>query len=122
MSKQAPPAYTVSNPELDTKVDAEQIEHSGKAVLADGRPYIPDTAEEKALVRKIDKRLLPMLWIMYVMNYIDRTNIGVCHVYSIMTRNATDGQNAKVGGMQADLKLTSSQYSLVLSIFFVVST
>jgi len=30
-------------------------------------------------------------------------------------------QNAKVGGMQADLKLTSSDYSLVLSIFFVVS-
>nr|XP_018264181.1 uncharacterized protein I303_04063 [Kwoniella dejecticola CBS 10117]OBR86339.1 hypothetical protein I303_04063 [Kwoniella dejecticola CBS 10117] len=28
-------------------------------------------------------------------------------------------QNAKVGGMQADLKLTSSDYSLVLSIFFV---
>ena len=31
-------------------------------------------------------------------------------------------QNAKVGGMQADLKLTSSDYSLVLSIFFVVSS
>lgn len=30
-------------------------------------------------------------------------------------------QNAKTGGMQADLKLSSSDYSLVLSIFFVVS-
>ena len=30
-------------------------------------------------------------------------------------------QNAKVGGMEADLKLSSSEYSLVLSIFFVVS-
>lgn len=72
--------HNVSNPELDHKTEAEQIEtgsNNGKAVLADGRPYVPDTAEEKALVRKIDAHLLPMLWIMYVMNYIDRTNIGV---------------------------------------------
>ena len=29
-------------------------------------------------------------------------------------------QNAKIGGMEQDLKLTSSDYSLALSIFFVV--
>ncbi|TXT11848.1 uncharacterized protein COLE_02258 [Cutaneotrichosporon oleaginosum] len=48
-------------------------------------------------------RLFPMLWVMFCMNYLDRTNIG----------------NAKVGGMEADLRLSSSEYSLVLSIFFV---
>jgi hypothetical protein len=71
--------YNSSHPELD-KAEADQIEHSsnlGMPVLADGSPYIPDTDEEKRLVRKIDKRLMPMLWVMYVMNYIDRTNIGV---------------------------------------------
>jgi hypothetical protein len=71
--------YNSSHTELD-KVDADQIENSsntGMPVLADGSPYIPDTDEEKRLVRKIDKRLMPMLWVMYVMNYIDRTNIGV---------------------------------------------
>jgi hypothetical protein len=61
-----------------------------------------------------------MLWIMYVMNYIDRTNIGVSSVQDI-SRQETDFQNAKVGGMQTDLNLSSSDYSLVLSIFFVVS-
>lgn len=30
---------------------------------------------EKALVRKIDLRLLPMIIIMYIMNYLDRNNI-----------------------------------------------
>lgn len=39
--------------------------------------YVPGTAEEKALLRKVDKRLLPILWLMYIFNYIDRTNIGV---------------------------------------------
>ena len=30
---------------------------------------------EKALVRKIDIRLLPMIIIMYILNYLDRNNI-----------------------------------------------
>lgn len=29
--------------------------------------------EEKALVRKIDLYLLPMIWIMYLLSYMDRT-------------------------------------------------
>ncbi|KPI39180.1 putative transporter [Cyphellophora attinorum] len=65
--------------------------------------YVEGTPDEAKLVRKIDLRLMPTLIVMYIFNYLDRTNIG----------------NAKVGGMQTDLKLTSSDYSLVLSIFFV---
>ncbi len=67
------------------------------------KPYVPHSEEERKLVRKIDFRLMPMLWLMYVLNYIDRTNIG----------------NARIGGMGADLGLTSSQYSLALLIFFI---
>lgn len=37
--------------------------------------YRPDTEAERKLVRKIDLRLMPILWIMYVLNYVDRTNI-----------------------------------------------
>lgn len=32
--------------------------------------YVPDTEEEKRLVRKIDLYLMPILWIMYILNYI----------------------------------------------------
>lgn len=39
------------------------------------RNYVPGTAEEKKLVRKIDCFLMPILWIMYILNYVDRTNI-----------------------------------------------
>lgn len=35
-----------------------------------GYVYVPDTPEEKALVRKIDLHILPMLWVMYIMNYV----------------------------------------------------
>jgi hypothetical protein len=34
-------------------------------------------AEEKALVRKIDMYLMPTIWIMYLLSYMDRTNIGM---------------------------------------------
>lgn len=42
---------------------------------------------ERALVRKIDLRLLPMLIIMYILNYLDRNNIvsNITRVRSIMT-------------------------------------
>lgn len=39
------------------------------------RRYVPHSAEEKKLVRKIDLFLMPILWIMYILNYVDRTNI-----------------------------------------------
>jgi hypothetical protein len=37
--------------------------------------YVPDTVEERRLVRKIDFTLLPCLWWMYVLAYLDRGNI-----------------------------------------------
>jgi sugar phosphate permease len=44
-----------------------------------------------------------MIWLMYIVSYLDRSNIG----------------NAKSGGMEKDLALTSTQYSVVLLVFFV---
>jgi hypothetical protein len=35
--------------------------------------YVPDTEEERKLVRKIDLYLLPTIWLMYLLSYMDRT-------------------------------------------------
>lgn len=51
---------------------------------------------EKALLRKIDLRILPMVIAMYIMNHLDRNNIAV----------------ARLAGLEADLHLTSVQYSV----------
>lgn len=66
------------------------------------------TAEERhglelALVRKIDSRLLPMIVLMYIMNYLDRNNIAA----------------ARLAGLEDELHLTSTQYLTCLSILFV---
>ncbi|RSH85433.1 hypothetical protein EHS25_004829 [Saitozyma podzolica] len=69
----------------DVKPESEYVDHAtGQKGAADEYAYVEDTPEEKQLVRKIDRHLLPMLWVMYIFNYIDRTNIG----------------NAKTGGIK----------------------
>jgi len=35
--------------------------------------YEPDTEEERKLVRKIDLYILPTMWLMYLLSYMDRT-------------------------------------------------
>ena len=57
------------------------------------------TRLEKKLVRKIDLRLLPMLVLMYIMNYLDRNNIA-------------SARYAGKKGMIEDLGMTSTQYNV----------
>jgi hypothetical protein len=35
--------------------------------------YVPGTEEEKKLIRKIDLMLMPTIWCMYLLSYMDRT-------------------------------------------------
>ncbi|KAH6661984.1 MFS nicotinic acid transporter [Halenospora varia] len=58
--------------------------------------------DPKKVLRKMDIRLIPMLAILYLLSFLDRSNIG----------------NAKIQGMQTDLKLNGSQYNLCATIFF----
>ncbi|KAH8805435.1 phthalate transporter [Xylogone sp. PMI_703] len=66
-------------------------------------PFVENLEMERRILWKVDLRLIPPLFIMYILNYLDRNNIG----------------NAKEAGMAADLHLSSSNYSLALSIFFI---
>ncbi|KAK9680510.1 hypothetical protein K7432_015913, partial [Basidiobolus ranarum] len=62
-----------------------------------------DPVAEKALVRKLDKRLIPFLALLYLCSFLDRVNIG----------------NAKLAHIDQDLALTPSEYNWSLSIFFI---
>ncbi|KAJ1716365.1 major facilitator superfamily domain-containing protein [Aspergillus flavus] len=58
---------------------------------------------EKALVRKIDTRLLIIMLVMYILNYLDRNNIAA----------------AKLAGLQDDLNLKGEEYQVCVSILIV---
>lgn len=40
------------------------------------------SAKEKKLVRKLDMTLMPMVWILYLFNYLDRNNIAYVETVS----------------------------------------
>lgn len=58
--------------------------------------------EHQAAMRKINLRILPLLMLLYLIAYIDRSNISVAAL-----------------GMNADLGLTSSMYGLAAGLFFL---
>lgn len=57
----------------------------------------------KKLIHKIDWRLMPALSVLYLVSYMDRTNIG----------------NARLLGLERDLNLSPSQFNMALTIFFI---
>jgi hypothetical protein len=61
------------------------------------------TNQDRQLLWKLDLHLIPWLCLLYLTSFLDRTNIG----------------NAKLAGLQADLKMTDGQYNAALAIFFV---
>ncbi|ENH75706.1 hypothetical protein FOC1_g10003865 [Fusarium oxysporum f. sp. cubense race 1] len=57
----------------------------------------------KKLVRKIDSIILPIIGILYILNYIDRQNLAA----------------AKLHGITEDLNMTTEEFATAISILFV---
>ncbi|WVQ83899.1 hypothetical protein IAT38_006043 [Cryptococcus sp. DSM 104549] len=65
---------------------------------------------EKRLVRKLDLHIMPWIIISYLLNYLDRTNLG----------NARTLNNDKPGeSLLETLQLSGDRYNLIVAIFFV---
>ncbi|KAF2853798.1 pantothenate transporter liz1 [Plenodomus tracheiphilus IPT5] len=62
-----------------------------------------DLEIEKRVRRKLDTHLVPLLSVLYLLAFLDRSNIG----------------NARIAGMEEDLHLSSSQYTWLLTIFYI---
>lgn len=58
---------------------------------------------EKKLLRKVDARMLPTLIVMYLLNFLDRSNLA----------------QARQGSLEEDLGMTGTDFNLATSIFFV---
>lgn len=59
--------------------------------------------EEAAVVRKLDRKLVLFLGFLYMLSFLDRSNIG----------------NARIAGLEKDLSLSSSQYDWLLTAFYI---
>ncbi|KAK0243694.1 major facilitator superfamily domain-containing protein [Armillaria nabsnona] len=78
----------------DSKVsDSEESHHSVKL----------DAVSARRVWLKLDLFLLPVIAMFYFLSFLDRTNIG----------------NARIAGLQHDLKMTNKQYSIALTVTYV---
>jgi hypothetical protein len=62
-----------------------------------------DPAVEKRVVRKIDCSVIPLVMALYLLAFLDRSNIG----------------NARIAGMEEDLDLKGQRYDWLLTIFYI---
>ncbi|KAI9836808.1 MAG: hypothetical protein M1819_000973 [Sarea resinae] len=58
---------------------------------------------EKSLLRKLDLTLLPALTLLYLLSFLDRSNVA----------------NARIEGLTADLHMTGDQYLTGLTLYFI---
>ena len=60
-------------------------------------------AEEKRVLKKLDRRVVLFVALLYLLSYLDRSNIG----------------NARIAGLEQDLQLTGDQYEWLLTAFYI---
>ncbi|PVH86174.1 MFS general substrate transporter [Cadophora sp. DSE1049] len=81
--------------EEDLKKPQGKVDYSGAQEKTDPR--------EIALVKKLDRWIMPMLWSMYWLNYLDRNAIAL----------------ARLNRLEEELNLKGTEYQTCLSILFV---
>ncbi|KAI2638357.1 MFS transporter [Xylaria nigripes] len=91
-----------TNSDRDRKNSVNCPKYSQEDVV-EATVQVVDAAAERALCRKFDFRLLPILAIMYLFNALDKGNLG----------------NAQTAGLSDNLHFAPGQYNLIVGIFFV---
>ncbi|KAJ5103812.1 hypothetical protein N7532_004341 [Penicillium argentinense] len=105
MAMQSPLDFSVDQKSKNLHLDyVDSINDANEKDQADysGATAKTDPAEIR-LVRKLDMRIMPIMWAMYFLNYIDRNAIA----------------NARLNGLEEDLGLVGTQYNTCISILFV---
>ncbi|GAA5990537.1 hypothetical protein JCM10908_003120 [Rhodotorula pacifica] len=95
--------------EIDTRenVDGDgalqDITHEGAHAVhtVDGVSWTQE--EERAIVRKMDWNIVPLVWALFMLSFLDRSNIG----------------NANTAGMSKYLDMSDGQYEWLLTIFYL---
>ncbi|OAP62100.1 hypothetical protein AYL99_04303 [Fonsecaea erecta] len=85
-----------------TPVDSSKTTDKG-APPTDFGESLGGNINERALVRKLDITLLPALTTLYLLSFLDRSNVG----------------NARIEGLATDLNMTGDQYLTGLTLYFI---
>jgi len=82
----------------------------------------PTRVNLQALRRKIDWRIVPIMFLCYTVQFLDKVNINVCFsspLPVLAIKDLTIIQYAAVMGLNADLNLTGNDFSNASTAFFI---
>ncbi|KAF3347837.1 hypothetical protein VD0002_g3222 [Verticillium dahliae] len=85
-----------------TKSTKNEFEET-RNTAADWEALPIDELAEKALLRKLDRWIVPPVMLLYLLSFLDRVNIG----------------NARLYGLEEDLGLEGNQFQIAVSVLFV---
>jgi hypothetical protein len=90
--------------ETDNNSKLREAELGNQKALSDSsNEGFHEGINEKSLLRKLDLKLLPPLSLLYLLSFLDRSNIA----------------NARIEGLVADLHITGNQYLTGLTLYFI---
>ncbi|KAK5153125.1 hypothetical protein LTS14_007769 [Recurvomyces mirabilis] len=98
-----PPGYTTAAHDGEKAVGVDEVDYK-KDVTRPGDMIETDPALDQRITRKLDLHILPWIFILWLLAFIDRSNIG----------------NAKLDGLVKDLKLTGDKYNTALAVFYIL--
>lgn len=92
---------------VDEKLNVDHVEKAYDSPSPQDRDVHPEQdwtlEEERAIVKKADWRIFPMLCIVFGLSLLDRTNISAAYI----------------AGLGANLRLTGQRYNIALLVFFI---
>lgn len=85
----------LDKPELDQLEKGEKLE--GENAIA------PTEKEKAAYIRKLDWHMMPIIFVIYMLSVLDRSNLG----------------NAHVAGLDEGIGLVGNQYNMLGTVFYI---
>ncbi|KAG9127620.1 hypothetical protein FRC07_011503 [Ceratobasidium sp. 392] len=87
--------------------DVELLEEKGKELLENDSQFVPSLDDEakpdaRRLLRKLDRNIIPWVTALYLLSFLDRSNIG----------------NARLDGLEKDLGMQGLQFNHAVAIFY----
>jgi len=97
-------------------VEAVRVLPTGTTTVGEIDPEV-----EKRVRRKLDMHLIPLLSALYLLAFLDRSNIGFVGNHPSSKDAGVDEvfRNARIAGMEEDLHLSGAQYTWLLTIFYI---
>lgn len=90
-----------ATPSPDLEKSSLRHDEAGQSHQSHNPHVYPDI--EKRVIRKMDLRIVALVSALYVLAFLDRSNIG----------------NARIAGMSKDLDLVGNRYQRLLTIFYI---